>query len=102
MGSYVGLWRSRRKLNAVGYFPDMYTVCKLFLPMPTGRWAEKAGRNEAQCMPALLEHPLRVNTRTWNHRTAWVEKDHSVHLVSTPCYVQGCQPLDMTGLTLLI
>jgi len=23
---------------------------------------------------------------------AWVEKDHNDHLVSTPCYVQGCQP----------
>jgi len=23
---------------------------------------------------------------------AWVEKDHSHHLVSTPCYVQGRQP----------
>jgi len=25
---------------------------------------------------------------------AWVEKDHNDNLVSTPCYVQGCQPLD--------
>ena len=25
---------------------------------------------------------------------AWVEKDHNAHLVSTPCYVQGCQPPD--------
>ena len=28
-----------------------------------------------------------------NHRMAWVEKDHSAYLVSTPCYVQGCQSL---------
>jgi len=26
------------------------------------------------------------------HRMAWVEKDHSDHLVSAPCYVQGRQP----------
>jgi len=25
---------------------------------------------------------------------AWVEKDHSDHPVSTPCYVQGRQPAD--------
>ena len=24
---------------------------------------------------------------------AWVEKDHNDHPVSSPCYVQGCQPL---------
>jgi len=29
---------------------------------------------------------------TQNHRMAWVEKDHNAHPVSTPCYVQGCQP----------
>jgi len=23
---------------------------------------------------------------------AWVEKEHSDHLISTPCYVQGRQP----------
>ena len=23
---------------------------------------------------------------------AWVEKDHSAHLIPTPCYVQGRQP----------
>jgi len=24
---------------------------------------------------------------------AWVEKNHNNHLISTPCYVQGRQPL---------
>jgi len=28
---------------------------------------------------------------------AWVEKDHSAHPVSTPCYVQGRQPADQAG-----
>ena len=28
---------------------------------------------------------------------AWVEKDHNDHLVSTPCYVQGSQPLDQAA-----
>ena len=28
---------------------------------------------------------------------AWVEKDHNDHLVSTPCYVQGRQPLDQAA-----
>ena len=28
---------------------------------------------------------------------AWVEKDHSDHLVSTPCYVQGHQPPDQAA-----
>ena len=32
-----------------------------------------------------------------NHRMAWVEKDHSDHPVSTPCYVQGCQPPDQAA-----
>lgn len=33
-----------------------------------------------------------------NHRTAWVEKDHSEHLVSTPpCCVQGHQPLEQAA-----
>ena len=31
------------------------------------------------------------------HRMAWVEKDHSDHPVSTPCYVQGRQPLDLSA-----
>ena len=28
---------------------------------------------------------------------AWVEKDLKDHLVSTPCYVQGCQPLEQAA-----
>jgi len=32
-----------------------------------------------------------------NPRMAWVEKDHSAHLVSTPCCVQGHQPADQTA-----
>ena len=32
-----------------------------------------------------------------NHRMAWVEKDHSDHPVSTPCYVQGRQPPDQAA-----
>jgi len=28
---------------------------------------------------------------------AWVEKDHNVHRVSTPCYVQGRQPPDQAA-----
>jgi len=28
---------------------------------------------------------------------AWVEKDHSDHRVSTPCYVQRCQPPDQAA-----
>ena len=34
---------------------------------------------------------------SWNHRVAWIEKDHKDHRVSTPCYVQGCQPLDQAA-----
>jgi len=30
---------------------------------------------------------------------AWVEKDHSDHVVSTPCYVQGSQPADQAAQT---
>jgi len=30
---------------------------------------------------------------------AWVEKDHSDHPVSTPCYVQGRQPADQAATT---
>ena len=30
----------------------------------------------------------------WNHRMAWVEKDHNDHLISTPLPWQGYQPLD--------
>ena len=32
-----------------------------------------------------------------NHRMAWAEKDHSDHLVSTPCYVHGHQPPDQAA-----
>jgi len=32
-----------------------------------------------------------------NHTMAWVEKDHSDHLLSTPCYVQGHQPADQAA-----
>ena len=28
---------------------------------------------------------------------AWIEKDYNDHLVSTPCYVQGCQQLDQAA-----
>ena len=28
---------------------------------------------------------------------AWVEKDPNDHLVSTPCYVQGCRPPDQAA-----
>ena len=35
--------------------------------------------------------------QSWNHRMAWVEKDHSDHLISTPCYVQGRQPPDQAA-----
>jgi len=31
---------------------------------------------------------------SWNHTMAWVETDHTDHLVSTPCYGQGRQPAD--------
>ena len=31
-----------------------------------------------------------------DHGMAWVEKDHSDHLVSTSCYVQGHQPADQS------
>ena len=34
---------------------------------------------------------------SWNHRMAWVEKDHNDHLVPTPCYVQGHQPPDQAA-----
>ena len=34
---------------------------------------------------------------SWNNRMAWVEKDHSDHQVSTPCYVQGRQPPDQAA-----
>jgi len=32
-----------------------------------------------------------------DHRMAWVEKDHSDHVVSTPCYVQGHQSPDQAA-----
>ena len=28
---------------------------------------------------------------------AWIEKDHNDHVVSTPCYGQGCQPADQAA-----
>ena len=28
---------------------------------------------------------------------AWVEKDHNDHLISTPCYVQGCRQSDQAA-----
>jgi len=31
------------------------------------------------------------------HRMAWVAKDHNVHLVPTPCCVQGHQPADQAA-----
>jgi len=31
-------------------------------------------------------------TESQNHRMAWVEKDHSAHVVPPPCCVLGCQP----------
>ena len=34
---------------------------------------------------------------TYNHRMAWVEKDHSAHPVPTPCCVQGHQPADQAA-----
>jgi len=37
------------------------------------------------------------NSGVFNHRMAWVEKDHNDHLVSTPCYVQGRQPADQAA-----
>ena len=38
-----------------------------------------------------------VGDFTQNHRMAWVEKDHSNHRVSTPCYVQARQPPDQAA-----
>jgi len=35
-----------------------------------------------------------VGLLSQHHRMAWAEKDHNAHLISTPCYVQGCQPPD--------
>lgn len=55
--------------------------------MPTGRWAGKAVRGEAQRIPALLEHPLCVNTGTQNHIT--VEEDHHDNPVSAPLLSAG-------------
>jgi len=40
-----------------------------------------------------MQHPVTIR-ESWNHRTACVERDHSAHPVSTPCYVQGYQPPD--------
>jgi len=40
---------------------------------------------------------LHFSQKSWNPRMAWVEKDHSDHLVSTPCYVQGRQPADQAA-----
>lgn len=34
-----------------------------------------------------------------NRRMAWVEKDLNDYLVSTPCQVQGCQPLEENGIS---
>ena len=36
------------------------------------------------CQEALSE--------SWNHRMAWVARDHSAHPAPTPCYVQRRQP----------
>ena len=46
---------------------------------------------------AALGNPCHRGTAclvSWNHRMAWVEKDHDDHLISAPCYVQGHQPPD--------
>jgi len=45
----------------------------------------------------LLEHQTQSQWKSQNHRMTWVEKDHSDHLVSTPCYVQGRQPADQAA-----
>ena len=42
-------------------------------------------------------HTVEVELESQDHRTAWVEKDHNDHLVSTPCYVQGRQPADQAA-----
>ena len=34
---------------------------------------------------------------SYNHRMAWVAKDHNAHPVPTPCYVQGRQPADQAA-----
>ena len=47
-------------------------------------WTEKGGMQ--QC--AMIGW----SEKAWNHRMAWVEKDHNDHLLPTPCYVQGLQP----------
>jgi len=36
----------------------------------------------------------KVSIESWNRRMAWGVKARNDHLASTPCYVQGHQPLD--------
>ena len=40
---------------------------------------------------------LAVSANPYDHRMAWVEKEHGDHLVSTPCYVQGHHPPDQAA-----
>jgi len=43
----------------------------------------------------VMERPSLEDLR--DHRMAWVEKDHNVHPVPTPCYVQDHQPADQAA-----
>ena len=43
------------------------------------------------CFLAFLQNFTKTVNIIKSYRMAWVEKDHSVHLVSTPCCVQGRQ-----------
>jgi len=52
----------------------------------------KSCHRETKCAAVWVMAAL-----SWNHRMAWVEKDHSAHPVSTPCYVQGRQPADQAA-----
>jgi len=45
---------------------------------------------------AMLQLNVQI-IESQRHRMAWVEKDHSAHIVSAPCYVQGHQPPDQAA-----
>ena len=65
-----------------------------------------AGRDPEHGSPGALQHlpdehlhtsAVGEGYQSRNHRMAWVEKNHNVHPVPPPCYVQGHQPADQAA-----
>ena len=55
---------------------------------------QKKKKRRELSAPWSADVPTRMSK---NHRMAWVEKDHSVHLIPTPCYVLDHQPPDQAA-----